>query len=90
MTHEEYRAAMKQFLVGLEKLTRETGIAIGATGDMGSPWMCALSPYEITPEYGYTSRSDGDDVAWRKDAGSDHEGLNSKTEQESEDNNDDI
>ena len=90
MTHEEQQAAMKQFLVGLEKLTRETGIAIGGTGDMGAPWMCALLPNELGPEYGYSSCLNGDDVAWRKDAGSGHEGINSKTEQESEDNNDDI
>ena len=90
MTHEEQQAAMKQFLVGLEKLTRETGIAIGGTGSMGAPWMCALLPNELGPEYGYSSCLKGDYVEWRKDAGSDHEGLNSKTEQEREDHNDDI
>ena len=90
MTHEEQQAAMKQFLVGLEKLTRETGIAIGGTGDNGSPYLQDLIPQSLEPECGYVSSTHGDDVEWRRYAWSDHEGLNSKTEQESEDNNDDI
>lgn len=90
MTHEEQQAAMKRFLVGLEKLTRETGISIGGTGAMGAPWIWELLPHELEQGYGYTSDSNGDDVGWRRDAGGDHNGFNSKTEQDSKDNNDDI
>lgn len=86
----EQQAAVKQFLVGLEKLTRETGIAIGGTGDMGGPWVEELLPHEHDKTYGYTSDPNGYDVGWRQGAGGDHNGFNSKTEQESEDNNDDI
>lgn len=87
---QEQQAAMKQFLVGLEKLTRETGIAIGGPGYMGGPWVEALSPHELDQACGYSSDLNGYDVAWRKDAGADHTGINTKTEQDNQGNNDDI
>ena len=86
----EQQAAMKQFLVGLEKLTRETGIAIGSTGDMGGPWVEELLPHEHDQSYGYSTDPNGYDVGWRKDVAADHSGFNSKTEQDIEEHNDDI
>lgn len=90
MTHEEHRAAMKKFLVGLEKLTRETGIAIGGTGDGGSPYLQDLIPHCLEPDYGYVSSVHGNDVEWLRLDACDRKVINSKTEQESEGNNDDI
>lgn len=79
MTPEKQQAAMKQFLVGLEKLTRETGIAIGGTGDMGSPYL-----YEPVltqnPGSGYCASANGDDVTWMSCVKPTDEDLHSKTE----------
>lgn len=43
----------KQFLIGLEKLTRETGVAIGGCGCCGSPFLHPAMPEELVGEAGY-------------------------------------
>lgn len=56
----------KQFIIGLEKLTRETGIAIDACGCCGSPF---LSEAKITSEKsGYSAKGDTDwvsEIEWK-------------------------
>lgn len=52
----------RAFLIGLAKLTRETGIAIGGCGCCGSP---SLDDAEITSdESGYSSGHGAMDVRW--------------------------
>ena len=55
---EKYR----QFIIGLEKLTRETGIEIAGCGCCGSPF---LDQATITsPESGYKTSNSYDEVEW--------------------------
>lgn len=52
----------KQFIIGLEKLTRETGIAIGGCGCCGSPYLYKVETITRN-ESGY-SITEGDNVTW--------------------------
>jgi len=57
--------AEKAFLLGLEKLTRETGIQIGGCGCCGSPFLMPVKDEELVPEAGYThERGVEGKVAW--------------------------
>lgn len=76
MTNDEKQRA---FLIGLAKLTRETGVVIGGCGCCGSPFLGILSePEAIDPAagygYGYACEvvwiSPGDTYAWEKYGGS--------------------
>ncbi len=51
------------FLIGLAKLTRETGVAIGGCGCCGSPYLFALNQDELDERAGYGSGF-VDSVAW--------------------------
>lgn len=52
----------RDFLVGLTKLTRDTGICIGGCGCCGSPF---LMEAEVTSsESGYTADNHGEIVMW--------------------------
>lgn len=51
----------KKFIIGLEKLSRETGIVIAGCGCCGSPYLSDLEGDE--PESGYGC-SGGADVSW--------------------------
>lgn len=55
--------AEKKFLIGLEKLTRETGIVIGGCGCCGSPFLNTLTDIERGDEAGYGLGFDGE-VCW--------------------------
>jgi len=46
--------AKRQFLIGLEQLTRRTGIVIGGCGCCGSPYLRPLEDEERGDEAGYT------------------------------------
>ena len=52
----------KAFLIGLEKLTRETGIIISGCGCCGSPTLHAES--DMPPEAGYAFGAGYCEVAW--------------------------
>ena len=52
----------KAFLIGLERLSRETGIVIDGCGCCGSPRMKAVS--DMPPEAGYAFGAGQCDVAW--------------------------
>lgn len=64
----------KQFLLGLEKLTRETGLAIGGCGCCNSPWLGEVEHTPIPDEAGYAdlaSDSNGwEDIKWIEPADS--------------------
>lgn len=51
------------FLIGLAKLSRETGIAIGGCGCCGSPSIDALKPEELDERAGY-GYGDAGQVLW--------------------------
>ena len=51
----------RAFLIGLEKLSRETGIEIAGCGCCGSPFLVPLKPESMSPEAGY---GDDDRVLW--------------------------
>lgn len=54
----------KEFLIGLEKLTRETGIIIGGCGCCGSPSLDEASDAELSdPDAGYGYGYAGE-VSW--------------------------
>ena len=44
---------LKQFMVGLDKLSRETGYIIGGCGCCESPWINKEDPENITSDAGY-------------------------------------
>ena len=50
----------KKFILGLEKLTRETGIAIHGCGCCGSPF---LREVEVSKDSGY-SAEDCENISW--------------------------
>ena len=52
-----------EFLIGLAKLSRETGIAIGGCGCCGSPSIDALKPEELDERAGYGYGYAGE-VSW--------------------------
>ena len=66
---KEYGAKTKEereaeFLIGLTKLTRETGIKIGGCGCCGSPWIDEASDAEMNnSEAGY-GHGGADQVVW--------------------------
>lgn len=64
-----------KFMRGLEKLTRETGIAIGGCGECGSPWLTKLKETELDPRagYGFRDLADIDYVSWIDPSESDWE-----------------
>lgn len=47
----------KQFLIGLERLTRETGVGIGGCGDCGSPYLIDIE--NPSKNSGYAFNPDG-------------------------------
>ena len=52
----------KEFIKGLEKLTRETGIVIGGCGCCGSPY---LDVAEITSDdAGYAQKPEEGEIGW--------------------------
>ena len=55
-------AKEKAFLIGLERLTRETGIVISGCGCCGSPTLNEVS--ELPSEAGYAYGVGSCDVAW--------------------------
>lgn len=67
-----------EFLIGLAKLSRETGIAIGGCGCCGSPSIDALKPEELEARagygYGYMNEvswiSPSNSYNWKRFAGS--------------------
>ena len=59
----EISDAEKSFLIGLEKLTRETGIIIGGCGCCGSPFLGAAKEEELITSAGYGFGSSGQ-VEW--------------------------
>lgn len=89
----EQQAAVKKFLVGLEKLTRETGIEIAGCGCCDSPFLSVIQK-DAAPEDGYKSSRDGGCVSWTKscakEADEDEGAIHSKEEQDSEGHDDDI
>jgi len=56
----------RQFLIGLEKLTRETGVAVVGCGCCGSPSLENLTDAERHPAAGYGKGGGvaSSDVAW--------------------------
>lgn len=64
------------FLIGLAKLSRETGIAIGGCGCCGSPSIDAMKPEELDERagYGYSGEvswiSPSDSNKWKRFADS--------------------
>jgi hypothetical protein len=52
----------RAFLIGLEKLTRETGVAIGGCGCCGSPSLFTV--IDIPPEAGYAHNAGECEVRW--------------------------
>jgi hypothetical protein len=52
-----------EFLIGLARLSRETGIAIGGCGCCGSPSLDALDPEELDERAGYGYGHAGE-VSW--------------------------
>lgn len=59
MTHPTNKE--KEFLVGLEKLTRKTGIVIGGCGCCGSPYLYEVGITDERSGYGFGYASE---VAW--------------------------
>lgn len=53
----------RKFLIGLEKLTRETGIAISGCGCCGSPFMSSVEKKELSENAGY-GFGYGDSITW--------------------------
>jgi len=51
----------REFIIRLEKLTRETGVSIGGCGCCGSPFLRELKKEELHDSAGY---SYGDQVIW--------------------------
>lgn len=65
MTDEQKLSdAERAFLAGLEKLTRETGIAITGCGCCDSPFMYDLAAGDLAPEAGYSCNRHGGNVSW--------------------------
>lgn len=65
----------REFLIGLEELTRRTGIAVVGCGCCGSPGLDHLQDDEFPPEAGYGHESMRDfewiapgDYAWKRGA----------------------
>jgi hypothetical protein len=58
----------KEFIKKLEKLTRETGIAVGGCGCCGSPWITTVDITSDESGYGYADEirwiDPSDDYAW--------------------------
>jgi hypothetical protein len=52
------------FILGLEKLTRETGIEIGGCGCCGSPSIDKLGADEMPEEAGYYVDVNNGNVSW--------------------------
>ena len=52
----------RAFLIGLEKLSRKTGIVISGCGCCGSPTLDAVR--DMPPEAGYAFGAGNPDVAW--------------------------
>lgn len=53
---------IKAFLIGLEKLTRETGVEIRGCGCCGSPFL--INAKITSDESGYAVDGDGECVQW--------------------------
>lgn len=53
----------RAFLIGLEKLTRETGVIIGGCGCCSSPFLMELEEEDSDPQSGYGFGYDGE-VCW--------------------------
>lgn len=58
----------KAFMVGLEELTRQTGVVIGGCGCCGSPFLRPLGRDEQAPEAGYGDGGLGE-IRWLSPAG---------------------
>lgn len=56
-------AQKRKFLIGLEKLSRETGVIIAGCGCCGSPWLDTIDPQTEFEEAGYGSDRLSE-VAW--------------------------
>lgn len=56
----------KAFLVGLEKLSRETGVTVCGCGCCGSPFLSALKTPESVDVAGYSADDDGlvSEIRW--------------------------
>ena len=56
------------FRVGLEKLTRETGVVIGGCGCCGSPSLFEMTAEDKAPGTGYiyTKGKEGEFLSWEK------------------------
>ncbi len=61
MKTEDERKA--EFLIGLARLTRETGVVIGGCGCCGSPYLDAREPGQMEERAGY-GYGFSDEVAW--------------------------
>lgn len=64
MSEKQLTDAELVFILGLEKLTRETGVAIAGCGCCDSPSLCDVTPDQLAPESGYGCDRDGGNVNW--------------------------
>ena len=61
MSDNAWTDAERAFLIGLEKLSRETGVVVGGCGCCGSPYLFEEADMSKGAGYGWTS---GGDVTW--------------------------
>jgi hypothetical protein len=54
----------KEFLIGLEKISRETGVIVEGCGCCGSPSLRTLDSSDMPPEAGYAFGNDLCEIAW--------------------------
>jgi hypothetical protein len=54
----------KQFIIGLEKLSRKTGVIVEGCGCCGSPSLRTLDISDMPPEAGYAFGAGMCEVAW--------------------------
>ena len=60
---EELSEKERAFLIGLEKLTRKTGIKIGGCGCCGSPFLSEVGETALAVAAGY-GRGYNDEIRW--------------------------
>jgi hypothetical protein len=54
----------RKFLIGLEKLSRKTGVVIGGCGCCGSPWVSEIDEAALDEKAGYAMTQDDGGINW--------------------------